>query len=220
MLDRWESAARRRVPGPVAFLVFGELRLFEAIWQLATGRRDVRDDEVGIGYARGRLPVELVFAAVAVIELVAVDLLVPWELLGSFAWLRLAVLLASAYGILWIALWMVAERTRPHLVTDDALVLRWGHLPIATVPWELIAEVREHKRYSADESRLTHDVPLQGTNLDIELHAPMDARIPFKRRRRAVTGISLGVDDPVAAAGMIAARIPVEPTPDAGAEAL
>jgi hypothetical protein len=196
------------VPGPVAFLVFGELRLFEAVWQLATGRRDVREDEVGIGYAKGRLPVELVFATVAVIELVAVDLLVPWEALGSFAWLRVAVLLASAYGILWIALWMVAERTRPHLATDESLVLRWGHLPIATVPWELVAEVRERKRYSADDTRLTHDVPLQGTNLDIELRAPLDARVPFKRRDRQVTGISLGVDDPGAAAAVIRGRIP------------
>ena len=206
-LDRWESAARSRVPGPVAFLVFGEIRLFEAIWQLATGRRDVRDDETGIGYAKGRLPVELVFAGVAVIELVAVDLLVPWDALGSFAWLRLAVLLASAYGILWIALWMVAERTRPHLVTDEALVLRWGHLPIATIPWSNIREVRGHKRYSADDDRLTHDVPLQGTNLDIELIAPMDARIPFKRRHREVTGISLGVDDPASAATQIRDRV-------------
>jgi predicted outer membrane lipoprotein len=206
-LDRWESAARRRVPGPVAFLVFGELRLFEAVWQLVRGRRDVRQDEVGIGYAKGRLPVELVFAFGALVELVAVDLLVPWELLGSFAWLRLVVLLASAYGIIWIALWMVAERTRPHLATDDALVLRWGHLPIATVPWGLIAEVRERKRYSADEPRLTHDVPLQGTNVDIELLAPMDARIPFKRRHRQVTGISLGVDDPTRAVEVIRARL-------------
>ena len=207
VLDRWESAARRRVPGPVAFLVFGELRLFEAVWQLATGRRDVRGDEVGIGYAKGRLPVELVFATLALIELLAVDLLVPWEALGSFAWLRLVVLVASAYGILWIALWMVAERTRPHLASDDALVLRWGHLPIATVPWSAIAEVRVHHRYSADDSRLTHDVPLQGTNLDIELAVPMDARIPFKRRHREVTGISLGLDDPDLAASLIRARI-------------
>jgi hypothetical protein len=127
--------------------------------------------------------------------------------LGSFGWLRLVVLLASAYGILWIGLWMISERTRPHLVTDDALVLRWGHLPIAIVPWSSIREVRAHKRYSADDERLTHDVPLQGTNLDIELLTPMDARIPFKRRHREVTGISLGVDDPGAAVALIRERV-------------
>ena len=86
---------------------------------------------MGICYARGRLPVGLVFAGLAVVELVAVDLLVPWERLGGFAWLRLVVLPASAYGVVWVALWMVAERTRPHLVTDEGLVLRWGHLPTA-----------------------------------------------------------------------------------------
>jgi hypothetical protein len=196
----------------VAFLVFGELRLFQAVWQLATRRYDIRESEVGIGYARGRLPVELVFAGLAVVELIAVDLLVPWERLGSFAWLRLAVLLASIYGVIWIALWMVAERTRPHLVTDDGLVLRWGHLPIATIPWSAIREVRGHKRYSAEDDRLTHDIPLQGTNLDIDLHEPFDARIPFQRRRRQVTGISLGVDDPVAALEAIRPRL-TDPTP-------
>ncbi len=152
--------------------------------------------------------VELVFVGAALIELVAVDLLVPWEPAGrrspgcawSSSWPPL-------YGVLWIALWMISERTRPHLVTDDALVLRWGHLPIATVPWTSIREVSVRRRYSADDARLTHDVPLQGTNLDIELIEPMDARIPFKRRHREVTGISLGVDDPDRAATLIRARL-------------
>jgi hypothetical protein len=50
-------------------------------------------------------------------------------------------------------------------------------------------------------------VPLQGTNVDIELLAPMDARIPFKRRHRQVTGISLGVDDPTRAVEVIRSRL-------------
>lgn len=195
------------MPAAVVFLLFGELRLFEAIWQLATGRRDLRPGETGIGYARGRLVVELVFVGGALIELVAVDLLVPWDRLGSFAGLRLVVLVASLYGVIWIALWMVSERTRPHLATADALVLRWGHLPIATVPWSSIREVRVHRRYSADSDRLTHDVPLQGTNLDIELNAAMLARVPFTRRRPPVTGLSLGVDDPLGAAELIRSRL-------------
>jgi hypothetical protein len=199
------------MPGPAVFLLFGELRLFEAIWQLTTGRRDVHPGQVGIGYARGRLVVELVFVAGALIELVAVDLLVPWDRLGDYDWLRIVVLLASLYGVIWIALWMISERTRPHLATDDALVLRWGHLPIATVPWTIIREVREHRRYTADDARLSHDIPLQGTNLDIELSEPLDARIPFRRRHRQVTGISLGVDDPDTAAAVIRGRIPMRP---------
>ena len=208
-LDRWESATRRVLPGPGTFLIFGELRLFEAIWQLLTQRYDIHEGETGIGYARGRLPVELAFGFGALIELVAVDLLVPWEALGSVSWLRLVVLVASVYGIVWIVFWMAAERTRPHLVTDEALVLRWGHLPIATVPWSSITEVRVHRRYSADEARLTHDIPLQGTNLDLELREPLTARIPFKRQRRDVTGISLGVDDPETAAALIRTRLTI-----------
>lgn len=137
----------------------------------------------------------------------AVDLLVPWELLGDYASLRLVVLVASAYGVLWIVIWMAAERTRPHLATQEGLVLRWGHLPIVTVPWTAIADVRVNRRYSADEARLTHDVPLQGTNLDLELREPITARIPFKRQRKAVTGISLGVDDPDEAAALIRSHL-------------
>ena len=194
-------------PGPVVFLIFGEFRLLEAVWQLLTRRYDIQADETGIGYARGRLPVELAFGFAAVLELVAVDLLVPWERLGAGAWLRLTVLVASAYGVLWIVIWMAAERTRPHLVTDEGLVLRWGHLPIATVPWASIAAVRVNRRYSADDERLTHDIPLQGTNLDIDLSEPLTARIPFRRRSRQVRGISLGVDDPERAARLIRSRL-------------
>lgn len=198
---------RRKVGGVGTFLVFGEIRLFQAIWQVTTGRRDVQQGEVGIGYAQGRLFTELAFVLLSIGEMAAVHLLVPWENLGPVAWLRTPLLLVSAYGVIWIALWMIAERTRPHLATDDGLVLRWGHLPIATVPWDAIADVRLQRRYSADDARLTHDIPLQGTNVDIELHAPMTARIPFKRRSRDVTGISLGVDDPEAAVAAIRARL-------------
>jgi hypothetical protein len=195
-LDRWESAAGRRFGGPVAFLILGELRLLASVGQLVTGRRDVRPGEVGIGHAQGRLPVELVFLGLMVVELVAVDLIVPWERLGSFAVLRWILLLASAYGLLWIVIWMTGERIRPYLATDDGLILRWGHMPIAEIPWEAVAEVREHRRYTADDARLTLDVPLQGTNLDIELTEPLEAGVPFRRRRRTVRGISLGVNDP------------------------
>lgn len=202
-LDQWEAATGRRLGRPVAFLVFGELRLIASIGQLATGRRDVRDGEVGIGYARGRLVVELVFLAAMLVELVAVDLLVPWERLGSFAVLRWVLLVASVYGLLWVAIWMSGERIRPYLATENGLILRWGHLPIAEVPWTSVAAVTVNRRYTADEARLTLDIPLQGTNLDIELLEAVEAGVPFKRRRRPVLGISLGVDDPAEAAAAV-----------------
>lgn len=182
-----------------------------ALWLLATRRYDIPPGTTGIGYARGRLPAELVFAAVAVLELVVVDVFVPWDRLGPWGWIRFVVLVASAYGVLWIVAWMAAERTRPHLVTDDGLVLRWGHLPVATVPWALVTDVRANPRYTGDDGRLTLDVPLQGTNLDIELRDRLAVRMPFRRRTREVTGISLGVDDPQAARDAIRARLGTSP---------
>jgi hypothetical protein len=205
--DRWESAVSRRIGRPAAFVLLGELRLLATVTQLAAGRRDVRDDEDAIGYARGRLAVELVFAGLAVLELVAVDILVPWDRLGSWSGLRWVLMIASAYGVLWIALWMAGERTRPYLATADGLVLRWGHLPVAEIPWHAVESVRVHRRYTADPERLTLDVPLQGTNLDIQLEHPVSAGVPFRRRRREVTAISLGVDEPEEAAALIASRI-------------
>jgi hypothetical protein len=178
-----------------------------AFWLLAAQRYDIPSGTVGIGYSRGRLPAELVFAGVAVLELVAVDVFVPWDRLGGLSWLRFVVLAASIYGVIWIAAWMAAERVRPHLVTSEELQLRWGHLSIASVPLAGIRDVRVHRRYTDDDTRLTHDVPLQGTNLDLELHMPLDVRLPFRRRTRSVTGISLGVDDPEAAATLIRARL-------------
>ena len=101
---------------------------------------------------------------------------------------------------------MISERTRPHVVTADALVLRWGHLPIATVPWfGHQATFGVHRRFSADDDRLTHDVPLQGTNSTWSC-TPPSTRGPVHQRRRRV-GISLGVDDPEAAADLIRSRL-------------
>lgn len=178
-----------------------------AVWLLASRRYDIPAGQSGIGYSRGRLPMEAVIVGVAVLELVAVELLVPWGRLGAFAGLRYAVLAASAYAVVWILCWLAAERVRPHLVTDEGLALRWGQLAVADIPWTSIAVVRVQRRYSEDETRLTLDVPLHGTDLDIDLSSPVTVRMPFRRRSRAVQGISLGVDDAEAAAAAIRARL-------------
>ena len=62
------------------------------------------------------------------VEILLVELLVPWDLVR---WILFVVAVA---GTLWAIGVIVSIRTLPHRVTGDALELRYGALGAATVP--------------------------------------------------------------------------------------
>lgn len=197
------------LPRRASALVSAELRMMRSLWLVIARRLDVSaPGDVPIPYAKGRLGVQGLLGFAAGGELVAADLLIPWENLGSWGWLRWLVLGLSAYGLLWVAAWVAAEHTHPHLVTDTALVLRTGPWVVATIPWTDLVSVTARDRWARDDARLTLDAPMSGTNLDLETSGPVARRSPFGRTKGHYRRLSLSVDDPVAAAVLLSDRCP------------
>ncbi|MHA7818157.1 MAG: hypothetical protein ACX930_00765 [Erythrobacter sp.] len=89
-------------------------------------------------YHRGIAPMMWVLFALSLIELVAVHIFVAlkWPLIG---WTLTVI---SAIGVVWILLWIRSFRTRPHVLTEDRLLLRFGNLKSVELDLANIACVR------------------------------------------------------------------------------
>lgn len=141
---------------------------------------------------------------VCVIELVVVHVVVPWHSLDAWSWLQWLAFGLSAYGAVWLLSWWAAQRTHPHVVSGHELVLRNGTRVALRVPLDQVTAVRPRRRGLDDEDRLMLGGPGGGTNLDIELSAPLTWRSLTGRRTRQVTAVSLEVDDARRAAQQLA----------------
>lgn len=195
--SRVAAAARAVLPGSVAALILLELGQIRALWLMLRGRTDTEHSEdTSISYAAGRGGIYLMIAAVCVIELLAVHLIVPWHRLGTWAWLQWLAFALSAYALVWLWAWWAAQRTHPHLITQDDLVLRNGVTVSLRIPLDHISSATSRRRGQPAEDRLMLSGLGGGTNLDIDLLEPVTWQSLTGRRRRQVSAISLEVDDP------------------------
>lgn len=202
--DRAAAAVRAILPGKIATLVLLELGQLRALWLLVRSRTATENPEdVTISYAAGRGCVYLMVGVVCVIELVAVHLILPWHRLGAESWLQWVAFTLSVYGAVWLLAWWAAQRTHPHLITEDELVLRNATLVTLRVPLDRIAHVSPRLRGLGPEGRLMLAGPGGGTNLDIDFVEPTPWRSFTGRRSREVAAVSLEVDDPRLAAQLL-----------------
>lgn len=209
-LARLESGLAAVMPSVLARLVVGELSMARGLVLAVRGRLDTRGPgDVPIPYARGRLVMPLILGGLAIVELVAVDLLVPWHRLGSAEWLRWLVLALGLYGLLWIVAWCASERSHPHLATTTGLVLRRGPFVAAEIPWGLIEAARVQNRWTPDDSRTRLDAPMNPSNLDVDLIRAVPTR-GLMREGAPSAAFSLAVDDAPEAARLITARAAAE----------
>lgn len=125
---------------PLLALVRLEVCSYAALWRVVRGRPRVPAGWRGFGYLRGTLVVPLALLAVAVVEIVALHLLLPWPAV------RVVVLVVEVWGILLVAGILAGRAANPHLLGPDALVLRWGYEDIARIP---LAQVSAVSRCSA-----------------------------------------------------------------------
>lgn len=206
--NRLAAAVRAVLPRPVAALALVEVRQLRSLWLLVRGRVDTegRRDRP-IPYAAGRGGIYLMIGAACGIELVVVHVAVPWERLGGWSWLQWLALALSAYGVLWLLSWWAAQRTHPHLLTPEEVVLRNGTVVSLRIPLGHVAAVTPRRRGLEVPDRLMLGGPGGATNLDIELRTPVTWRSPTGRRTRQVTAVSIEVDDAALASEWLAEAI-------------
>lgn len=156
----WSSLRRGIRPLPVRILLH-EIRAIADLGQLLTGRVVVPEGAVPLPARTRWWHLPAMFTVAAVIEIIVIELLVPWP------WLRLLLLLGSLYSIPLLWGYLAGRVVHPHYLGED-LVLREGRTEVLRVPATDIVAVREVRGFAARREGLILGGP-EGTNVEIHL---------------------------------------------------
>nr|WP_055504939.1 hypothetical protein [Nonomuraea pusilla] len=178
-----------------------------ALW-VARRRHGVPPGATACSYAREQSTTLLLMVFAMAVETVVMDVLL--SAFGVPAPVRLAVLVADAYGVVFGVGLAAACATRPHVVTAGELRVRYGPYVDLRLPRALIVSARISRTY--DERRMVHmsdgraavSVASQ-TNVVVELSEPVVAVRPLGVRAE-VTIVRFFADDPKAL--LAALRVP------------
>lgn len=173
-----------------------------SLWLWVRRRRHgVPPGAVAVSYSRAQTSTMAMFLVVSIVELVAVELLL--RAIGAPAWLRHAILLLDAYGVLIALAVIAATVTRPHVVGTDEVRVRYAAFLDVRVPRRLVTGVRQVRNYNEQGTILVDgDVlvvsAISQTNLVIELAEPVRVVRPLGRIAQVRT-VRFFADDPAAA---------------------
>lgn len=170
------------------------------LWMLRR-RHQVPSGATALPYSKEQLSILLVVLFAMVVETVGIDLLL--NALDVPDWLRFSVLILDLYGILFGVAFGAACVTRPHVVTDGELRVRYGAYFDLRIPRDKISAVRlsrnmnESSMISIAGGRLGVAVSSQ-TNVIVELSEPVSFTRPLGSKGEA-TSVRFFADDPGAA---------------------
>ncbi|NUR87974.1 MAG: hypothetical protein HOY71_28140, partial [Nonomuraea sp.] len=194
----YEQLVPRQVRRIMGFDLKGMVSL--ALW-VTRRRHGVPGGATAVSYSGAQTLTMLIFLGAMVVELVAAEVLL--RAFGAPAGLRAVVLVADGYTVLIVLAVIAACVTRPHVVADDEVRIRYGAFFDLRVPCDRIAAVRQARNLNesgsvkVDGDRLAVAVSSQ-TNLVLELTEPITAIRPLGRHAEVRT-IRLFADDPAAA---------------------
>lgn len=215
------EARRRGVPlvdlVPPLRLVVWEARAWGDLRRLLRGMEVVPEGAVALPDRRGMWQLPAMFSVAIIIEIVAVELLLPWP------WLRIALLILSLYSL--PLLWGItaARAVHPHYLDDEELVLRSGRTVVARIPRASVSGVRHDRRFNAERWELADGTltlgGTEGTNVVLVPGEPVAAareRWPWQSARTSVvTEVRLWLDEPEQLLKQFRADVGGRPTPAA-----
>ncbi|SDC88170.1 hypothetical protein SAMN05660690_2752 [Geodermatophilus telluris] len=204
------AALRAGLPRPVATALLHEARIVASLVLFLRRRRHgVPVGAVAIGYERALRPLAVTFLVLAVLELVVVEVAVPWPAV------RAVLLVLGVYTGLVVAGMAAGNVVRPHVLTGTALRLRSGTWADVSIPLDRVAHATVRRRVAPDRTVAVEDGVLAmgiggGTTVDVTLTAPTELTVG--RRRETVSALRFAADDPAdAVAAIRAARTAVAP---------
>ncbi|MFI5826085.1 hypothetical protein ACIA6C_02280 [Streptomyces sp. NPDC051578] len=195
-------------------LAGNELRAAASLgrWALRRPPQGVGEGDVAAGYTGPQTAMMWGLLFVALVETVALELLIPWPVVAA------VMLVLDVYGVLAVLALHAACVQRPHVVrADGSLRIRYGVLFGLTVPPDAVASVRVERRYP--QGRLVTvsedgvlDLAVGGqTTVTLELARPLDFVRPLGARARART-VRFHADDPRAVVAALRGGTAAAPT--------
>ncbi|MEW2360030.1 hypothetical protein [Spirillospora sp. NPDC029432] len=168
----------------------------------ARRRRDgVGPGDTPLPYSGAQTATMAAFLVAMLIELVGLEIIL--RAVGAPAWLRAVVFVIDAYSVLIVLAVIAACVSRPHVVSDGELRLRYGAFFDLRIPRERIAAVRQVRNYNENGLIRIEDGGLavvvgSQTSVVVELTGPVTAVRPLGGRAE-VTSVRFYTDDPRAA---------------------
>ncbi|AZI56885.1 hypothetical protein EH165_00570 [Nakamurella antarctica] len=142
--------------------------------------------------------------ALTVLEIAVVEIIVPWTAL------RMILLVLGVYGLLIMAGFVAANRTRPHILTSDSLLLRCGLLADVAVPINQVTSVSVGLRRAGYGPIIVGDTLTLGVAGSV--HVALNLSAPFPIRAGKVVGevrtILFAADESAVAARLIRSQLP------------
>lgn len=108
---------------------------WRALWLAMRRRRDVPADGVAISYGKDLRPLLWILVGLGPVEMAAVHLLVPWELV------RWALFVLGLVGLVWMVGFVSSTRVYPHTLDASRLRVRWGVALDVAVPTDLVESI-------------------------------------------------------------------------------
>lgn len=187
-----------RLLGLVRHSFWFEVAIWVSLGRWVTRRPAVPSGATPVPYGQLVGPMLWLFVIGSAIEVVALDLVLHHLGWDTARWVALVL---GIWSLAWMAGLLAAVRTRPHVLTDDALLLRAGLRQEVVVPFSSVASVAagQHELSSTmrsvgvDEDRLLVGVSGR-TNLVLVLRRPTD--LATARGVVTVSKVGIWVDDP------------------------
>ena len=200
----------RRVWRFARWLVLLEISIWKSLglWLLrqVPGRTPTAD---AFPYANQVTPLLLAFTFASALEIPVAHLLIPWEPV------RMVLLLAGVWGLLWMLGYLASMRVYQHLIDDEGILIRSGARTHLRLRWNVIGDVRTIRANTSTDRALhiegtTADAPmLKQVRIEIRLSEPITIN------KRAVTRVRLYADDPKRFVASARGRLAVRATPSA-----
>ncbi|MGP4024595.1 hypothetical protein [Actinomadura sp. 3N407] len=198
----WRAAFRGAgalVPEPVRRIMGFDLQGMVSLALFVVRRRHgVPPGAVPLSYAGGQLAMQLAFLFAMVLEAAGAELLL--RSIDAPSGLHAVILIVDLYSILIVLAVIAACITRPHVLSEDELRIRYGAFFDLRVPRGKIASVRLARNFNesgmvrVEDERLAVAVSSQ-TNVVVELIEPITVVRPLGGRARVRT-IRFFADDP------------------------
>ena len=168
-------------------------------------RPDVAPGDTPFAYHGPMLAPMVVMTLLSVLEIVAVDLLLPWQ------WLRPALLVLGIWGTVLMLGILAGVLVHPHAVGPAGLRVRHGAGLDVRIPWDAIAAVRRARRGGDGQGMqldgaVLHVVVSGQTTVEVVLRRPVAVTLPG-RRTVDIGELRFHADDPAALVAATRARV-------------
>ena len=199
-----EAATRTALPGPIAAVILHEARLVHSLLLWVRGRQHgVSPGAVAIPYGRDSRAVGIALLVVSFVELVVVELVIPWPTV------RLVLLLIGVYGALIVLGFIAGPIVRPHVLTEDSLRLRASTWADVTLSLDTIARASQRRGGADGILTFTGTTLVLAVDNQTQLHLELDGSRTFRQGRRSgsADSVRFSTDYPADAASAITAAV-------------